>query len=117
MGDASPRMAPSMSSPDAVERPALGWWLAIPGGLAALAVVAFDRAAYAWWAAHVTAAFSQPLLLAVWIASLAVHVGEALYARRLALRHGLIASATGWFWQTVALGFPSLRLLRQRTEG
>ena len=109
-------MTLAMARADTVERPALGWWLAIPAGLGALAVVALDPAAYAWWTRRVTAAFSQPLLLAVLVASIAAHVGEALYARSLALRHGFASSARAWFWQTLVLGFPSLRLLRQRTR-
>jgi len=97
-----------------VDRPAPGWWLAIAGGLGLLAVVALSPAAYAFWAAHVTGAFSRSLLLVVLVAAFLVHVGEALYARRLAERLGL--AGAGWFWQTLALGFPSLRLLRARAR-
>ena len=96
------------------ERPPLGWWIAITGGLATLAVVAFHPGAYAWWSAHVTTAFSARFLQAVFVVSVLLHVGEALYAVRLARRLGLDGAASGWFWQTLALGFPSLRLLRRR---
>ena len=99
---------------DVVDRPALGWWLAIEGGLGLLALVALSPAAYALWATRVTGAFSQSRLLALLVVSLLVHVGEALYARRIAQRLGL--AADGWFWQTLALGFPSLRLLRARAR-
>ncbi len=97
------------------ERPHAGWWIAIAGGLGALAIVAFHPGAYAFWSAHVTAVFSKPLLQAVFVVSVLLHVGEALYALRLARRLGLDAAA-GWFWQTLALGFPSLKLLRRRAR-
>jgi hypothetical protein len=54
------------------------------------------------------------MLQAVLATALLLHVGEALYARRLARRAGLEASASGWFWQTLAVGFPSLRLILRR---
>ncbi|KAK6257323.1 hypothetical protein QUC31_000782 [Theobroma cacao] len=45
----------------------------------------------------------------------AAHVGEALYAWYLAKRVDPV-NARGWFWQTFALGFPSLRLLLKRAK-
>jgi hypothetical protein len=98
------------------ERLHAGWWVAILGGLAALAVVAFHPRAYAWWAAHVTAVFASNLLRAVFAIALVLHLGEALYASRLARRLGDQEAAARWFWQTLALGFPSLRLLRRRVR-
>lgn len=97
------------------ERPHAGWWIAILGGLGALAVVAFHPGAYAFWAAHVTGVFSPGFLRALFVVSVLLHVGEALYALRLARGLGLDAAA-GWFWQTLALGFPSLELLRRRVR-
>jgi hypothetical protein len=44
----------------------------------------------------------------VFVVSVALHLGEAWYARRLA------GGARGWFLQTLVLGYPSLRLLRRR---
>lgn len=99
---------------DPVDRPALGWWLAVLGGFGLLAVVALSPAAYALWASRVTTALSRRLLVALLVVSIALHVGEALYARRLARTVGL--APAGWFWQTLALGFPSLRLLRERVR-
>lgn len=101
----------------APERPHVGWWVAILGGLGALAVVAFDRGAYAWWSANVTAALSPAVLRGVFATALLLHLGEALYAHRLAGHLGDDEAAAGWFWQTLALGFPSLRLLRRRARG
>ncbi|TYG82780.1 hypothetical protein ES288_D01G116900v1 [Gossypium darwinii] len=45
----------------------------------------------------------------------AAHIGEGMYAWRLAKRVDP-DNATGWFWQTFALGFPSLRLLLKRAK-
>ncbi|MFN8544066.1 MAG: DUF4499 domain-containing protein [Candidatus Binatia bacterium] len=105
-----------LTSADTVERPALGWWLAITGGMGGLAFLALDPGAYAWWTEHVTAAFSRGLLEWILVLAIVIHVGEALVARRLARENGLGSSAGGWFWQTLLLGFPSLTLLRRRIE-
>jgi hypothetical protein len=99
-----------------IDRPPLGWWIAILAGLALNAAVAFDAGTYAWWCAHVTAALPQGVVQAIFIAAVLTHVGEATYALRLAQRSGLGSSAGGWFVQTLLLGFPSLRLLRQRAQ-
>ena len=45
----------------------------------------------------------------------AVHIGEAIYAWCLAKRVDPV-NARGWFWQTFALGFFSLRLLLKRAK-
>ncbi len=99
---------------DAVERPGAPWWIAILSGMGLLAVLALHAGAYAWWSEHVTKALSRPLLQWILAAAVLVHVGEGLQARRIALRGGLRASANGWFWQTLLLGFPSMILLRRR---
>lgn len=101
---------------DDFEVPHAGWWTAIGLGLGTLAIVAFHDDTYAAWTRYVTAAVPQGLLQAVFVLSVAAHLGEALYARALARRLGLEAAAGRWFWQTLALGFPSLRLLRRRVE-
>ena len=101
---------------DMIDRPHIGWWIAILGWLGINAIVAFDASAYAWWCTHVTAVIPQGLVQAIFIAAVLAHVGEATYAARLAQRSGLGSSASGWFVQTLLLGFPSLRLLRQRAQ-
>jgi hypothetical protein len=106
-----------VSGRDIVERPALGWWIAVVGGLALTGLLGFHDGAYALFAEHVTAVLPQRLLAVVFVVSYAIHLGEALYARALARRAGLHASATAWAVQTFLLGFPSLRLLRARTAG
>jgi hypothetical protein len=96
-----------------VDRPHWGWWLAIGGGLALNALVAFSPAAYDAWCRLVTPALSRAVVQAIFMAAALTHLGEALHARRLAHAAGL-PNPTGWFWQTLALGCPSLGLLRRR---
>ena len=97
-----------------VDRPHPGWWVAVLGGLGATAVLAFDRGVYDLWSRHVTGVFSRTVLGAILVAALLTHLVEALSAQRVARRAGLETAARGWFWQTLALGFPSLRLLLRR---
>src|SRR5262245_34048768 len=99
---------------DVVDRPAFGCWAAILGGLGLLGVLGLHPGAYALWTRHVTGVFSQAQLFRVFVVAYVVHIGEAMWARRLALRSGLHASANGWAFQTFLIGFPSLRLLRVR---
>lgn len=102
---------------DRVERPYIGWWVSIIAGLTVNAVIAFHADAYAWWCTHVTTVLPQRLVQTIFIAAVLTHVAEATYALRLAQRRGLRNSAAGWCAQTLLLGFPSLRLLRQRVSG
>jgi len=102
---------------DGFDVPHAGWWLSIGLGLSALALIAFHDGAWGAWSRHVGPALPRPLLQAVFGLSVAAHLGEALWARRLARRIGLERAAGRWFWQTLALGFPSLRLLRRRALG
>lgn len=100
----------------AVDRPHVGWWVAVLGGMALLAVLAFHAGAYATWCEWVTTALPQNMLRRIFVIAVGLHVGEATYAVRLARRAGLGESAGGWFAQTLMLGFPSLRLLRRRVK-
>lgn len=99
-----------------VDRPHWSWWLAIGGGLCLNALVAFSPAAYETWCRLVTPALSRGVVQAIFVAAAVTHVAEALHASRLARAAG-IGDASGWFWQTLVLGFPSLRLLRRRVAG
>jgi hypothetical protein len=100
--------------PDGVERPHWGWWLAIVGGMSLLAVLAGDDRAYALWSEHVTTLFSRQLLVGILVVAVGLHIGEASYAYKIAGSAGQVASRWGWTLQTLALGFPSLRLLLRR---
>jgi len=97
-----------------VDRPRLGWWISVLGGMALLGLLAFHTGAYAQWRALVTVALSQSLLRGIFAAAVLTHLLEAMYAWHLAQRAGLRRSARGWFLQTLLLGYPSLRLLLRR---
>ena len=98
---------------DTVERPPLGWWIAIFGGLGINALVGFNAGAYASWCNHITTLLPQTTIRNIFLGAVVVHLGEATYAWRLASQAGL-KSAPGWALQTFLLGFPSLGRLRQR---
>ena len=100
---------------DDVERPALGWWVALGGGLGLLMALAFVPEAYAFWRRHVGPMMPRRALQAIAWVAIGLHVGEATYAYRLARRYGM-SSAGRWAWQTLMLGYPSLRLLQKKVR-
>src|SRR5262249_25619602 len=105
-----------MTESQTFETPHAGWWIGVLGGLGLLALLAFDDGAYAVWSRTVTTVLPQALLRAIFVGAVVTHVGEALYALHLVRRIGLGGSTLRWFGQTLALGFPSLRLLRRRAR-
>ncbi|KAL2506037.1 NAD(P)-binding Rossmann-fold superfamily protein [Abeliophyllum distichum] len=54
-------------------------------------------------------------LKVVFLLAVALHIGEAIYAWKLAKKVDP-ANARGWFWQTLALGMFSLRFLLKRAK-
>ena len=58
---------------------------------------------------------SVTALRLLFLMSAALHVGEAIYAWNLAKKVDP-ANSKGWFWQTFALGFFSLRFLLKRAK-
>lgn len=56
---------------------------------------------------------SQWGLHVLFVSSVIAHVAEALYAWNIAKRVDS-ANSKGWFWQTLLVGYPSLRLLKRR---
>ncbi|QYG95233.1 transmembrane protein 254 [Iamia sp. SCSIO 61187] len=91
-------------------RPALAWFAVLDGGVAALSVLALSPAAYD--AARRTVPLpSRTALQGLLGLTGALHVGEAIYARRTAARHGLAVGP--WTRQTFVVGFPSLLALRR----
>lgn len=58
---------------------------------------------------------SITVMRAVFVFAVVAHIGEGVYAWQLA-RKCDPANARGWFWQTAALGFFSLRFLLRRAE-
>jgi hypothetical protein len=98
---------------DTVDRPSLGWWIAIPAGMALVGVLAFSAGSHARLSRLVPLP-SQAILRAVFAGATLVHLGEAAYVYREAGRLGLHASRGGWALQTFLLGYPSLTLFRAR---
>ncbi|OAY22550.2 hypothetical protein MANES_18G002100v8 [Manihot esculenta] len=58
---------------------------------------------------------SMRMTRTVFLLATAAHIGEAMYAWRLAKRVDPV-NARGWFWQTFALGIFSLRFLLKRAK-
>ncbi len=104
-----------MMESDEVERPALGWQVAVLGGLGLLFALAFVPEAYAFWRKHVGPMFPRRVLQGIAVVAIGLHVGEATYAYTLAKREGM-ATAGRWAWQTLLFGYPSLRLLNRRVR-
>jgi Domain of unknown function (DUF4499) len=97
-------------------RPALAWFVAFDGGIAALTVLALSPSAHA--AAQARAPLpARSTLQGLLGVAVALHVGEAVVAHRTAARHGLPAAP--WTRQTFVVGFPSLLALRRtvRSQG
>jgi len=100
---------------DEVERPAVGWQVAVLGGLGLLFALAFVPEAYAFWRRSVGPMLPRRVLQGIAAAAIALHVGEATYAYSLAKREGM-ETAGRWAWQTLLFGYPSLRLLKRRVQ-
>ena len=75
-----------------------GWWLANLGGMVVYGAVAARSR-------------SRALRLGCALA-VGLHVGEAVYAYVTVRRTASRAAAVRWGLQTLAVGFPSLRVLR-----
>lgn len=101
---------------ETVERPHLGWWVSIVLGMSLTSVLACSDSAYAIWAEHLGPWLPRSMFQKIFVIAWALHIGEALYARKLAteLNYGPEARR-GWTLQTFILGYPSLsKLLRRR---
>ena len=105
-----------LAARETLERPALGWWVAILGGMGGLALLALSPDAHAAWTSWVGPWTPRPLLLAVLAWAVGLHVWKGLRAVQLAEQLGLRRTALAWGWQTFALGFASLRLLERRAR-
>lgn len=99
---------------DALDRLHVGWWVVVLGGMGVLAVLAFDHQAYATWCRLVTPVLTQAHMRGMLMVALVGHIGEATYAVWLAQRAGLRQHGAVLFVRTLAVGYPSLRLLRRQ---
>ncbi|HEX3795423.1 MAG TPA: DUF4499 domain-containing protein [Acidimicrobiales bacterium] len=95
-----------------VVRPSWAWFTLLDGGLVALAVLSTNQDLHASVSESLPAPLpARPALRKLLGAAIAVHVGEAMVATRMARRRGL--PARGWALQTFIVGFPSLGKLRR----
>jgi hypothetical protein len=97
-----------------VVRPSLFWFLLLDGGIVILSKLALSKPSYVK-AKEMSGNALPPreVLQALLGATAVIHTAEAVAAGRMARRRGL--SARGWRLQTLVVGFPSLRTLRQST--
>ena len=101
-----------MASVPGVIRPSPAWFAVLDGGIAALSVLAADERAHAAVRARVPIP-DQAALRRLLAGTAVIHVGEALWAARVARRHDLPGGR--WALQTAVVGFPSLFALRRAT--
>ena len=100
-------------APVLIERPALGWWVAILSGMTVLGLIAFHGRTWGRWRDHVTGAIPRGALRSLFSAAVAAHVVEGSAAVRAAERDGRHATSLSWGAQTLLLGYPSFNLLRR----
>ncbi|MEM9070462.1 MAG: NAD-dependent epimerase/dehydratase family protein [Myxococcota bacterium] len=93
-----------------VRRPHLGWWLAIGVGLGLTFALALSDSAWGVWTDLVGTFLPRIVIQGIAIGAAILHVGEGAYAYVRARAAGL-PTAGGWGFQTLLLGYPSLRLL------
>src|SRR5262245_2315888 len=103
-----------LAARETVERPHWALGLAIAGGLGGLGVLALSPAAHAALEAGLGPWAPRPLRRALFAWALGLHAWQGLRAVQLAERRGLRRSALRWGFQTLVLGFASLRLLERR---
>lgn len=92
------------------ERPGLGWFLLLDGGLVNLAALSFNRTYYEK-VREVMPMPEQEQLRLLFAGAVLLHAGEAMAARRMARRRGVPSGK--WVRQTFIVGFPSLLKLRK----
>jgi hypothetical protein len=104
-------MAMPKASARRVVRPHPGWFALLDGGLVALGALAASEQAHRTMNKVAPAPLpSRKVLQGILAGALAIHVGEALAAARLARRKG--QPVLGWALQTLVVGFPSLLALK-----
>ncbi|EFJ14416.1 hypothetical protein SELMODRAFT_268862 [Selaginella moellendorffii] len=103
-----------------LETPTFGWWIGILAAMFALFCSAFVPDPFMGpfecvRSLGVLLHGSIRNLKLVFLTACLAHAAEASYAWKLA-KSVDPENAKGWFWQTLALGFPSLRLLLARSK-
>lgn len=91
-------------------RPATGWFVALCGGIVVLTALSASERLYRLATAPVPLP-PRRALQALLAATAVIHVAESAYAGATARRKGL--AWRRWALQTLAVGFPSLGVLRR----
>ena len=101
-----------------LDGPTIFTWLAVTiGMLAVFSAACLPPVGPLKWVLdiHLFVFRSMLVIRLVLVIAIALHFGEAVYAWFLAKKVDP-RNATGWFWQTFALGFFSLRYLLKRAR-
>ena len=115
----APNMPPSRGAATLrVQRPSLGWWVGVCGGMLACGAAAYGPAHLPVWLAWARVAGVRLFgglngIKAVFWAAVAAHCYEGSVAWRIASKNEP-QNAAGWALQTAVLGYPSLSLLQAR---
>ena len=111
-----PSCRETLRTREKVDRPHPAWWVSIIIGMIALGLLAHHPPTWAFWSQHVIGIIPHWVYqVGLWVAVL-THVHKGLKAVRLAERAGLHRTSTAWGWQTLILGFASMKLLLPRIE-
>jgi 3beta-hydroxy-delta5-steroid dehydrogenase/steroid delta-isomerase len=94
-----------------VKRPHIGWWISILGGMTTLGIVAFNESAHHFFSTYILSGIPMAYFQMIFYTAVLIHIVEAIYSLRLTRLHHLKDVSIGWFFQTLLLGFASLRLL------
>ncbi len=98
-----------------VARPAWIWWVLIVPSMSWLGVLASSASITTAWRAATRLPLGQPVYQWILGVALFLHVAEGAYAWRRASASAEAPRRVGWALQTLVLGYPSLRLLLERT--
>jgi hypothetical protein len=111
-----PRRDAPAPPPPRVQRPALAWWLLIVPPMTLLGVLSASAAQAARWREATHLPLGQAMYQWIFGLALLAHAGEALHAWRLASATAHAPVRGGWCFQTLLLGYPSLRLLQDEVR-
>jgi hypothetical protein len=96
-----------------IDRPNLLWRGFALGGVTTMAVLSTSDEAWNWWEHNVTDAIPRTAIRATLGVTVAIHIGEALVARRRSRQAGLEHSGA-WARTALIYGFPALGRLKKQ---
>jgi hypothetical protein len=99
-----------------VDCPHTAWWVLILFGMTLTGLLAYNDLVWGAWHGVVGDLLPRPVIVGIFLVAVAIHVCEAAYAYRLAVRSGRAATAALWGAQTLLLGIASLSLLKKQIK-